>query len=440
MAQDHEDKGHVTAPTSDQPEDTSRPVWQDEDDEGVATSGNAADASEPEWVRKRRRQLLEARDRAVAGDDFVDPGALTGKLTKVKAGSRSSGVRFRIDRDNDPRHNVAVTGGVSQLGFDHTGSLLAVLGRREKSLRLFEVDRHRSEGKHFRLKGEITSPASPGHTVSSFAFASNGKGILMVADHKAVLKYDPESSSTVRIASITNLRTEYGYRRVHTPPAPDDRGAADVFALSCSDHGGVLLCDSRSNSIMHHFQMNATAVGVGFHLRAGIVVTADEDANVYEWDLATGRCSHKFKDDHSLRLTSFAMSPSIRAEFARHAFMVAGSQMGFLNLFPVVPDAVGGPPPSSYIAQDHVKTYGNLSTAVTSIAAEDNGTFIAYASEHKRNALRIVHNPSGCVVGNWPTEKVNLGRVTDVAFASRFSTLAVGNRTGRVQFFRILTK
>ncbi|ORM41564.1 U3 small nucleolar RNA-associated protein 18 [Babesia sp. Xinjiang] len=213
----------------------------------------------------------------------------------------------------------------------------------------------------------------------------------------------------------------YGYRRIHSPPFLDGK-SANVFALSCTDNGGVLLCDTRSNAIMHHFQMNATAV-------------------VYEWDLVSGRCLNKFKDEHSLHLTTFEMSPSVNYDFARHAFVSAGSRMGFLNLYPVVSDydRDTGVPSSSCIQHELVKSYGNLSTAVTSIAHEDSGTFIAYASEHKRNALRIIHNPSGRVISNWPTESINLGRVTSLAFAPRLSTLAVGNRSGKVQLFRIIT-
>ncbi|GBE59848.1 WD-40 repeat containing protein, putative [Babesia ovata] len=433
MAEDSENKADIEPRDVDQTAAPSMPVWKDDDDDLEEDHDGVAETSEPEWVIKRRRELLKAQDTG----ELDAASALTGKLAKVKPSSRTSGVRFRIDRQGDSRYNISVDGGIGQVGFDQGCSVLAVLGRRSKSVLLYEVDRHRSEGKYFRLKGEMSSPSTSGEAVSSFAFSDEGKSMLLVTNRKSVMKYDMNQNSTLRISSLTNPRTESMYSRVHTPPASDDE-AASVYALSCSDHGGVLLCDARSNAIMHHFQMNAVSVGVGFHYRAGVVITADKEANIYEWDLATGRCLHKFKDDHSLHLSSFAISPGAHEEFSRHAFVAAGSQMGFLNLFPLLPGAAEDEE-RSCIKRDLLKSYGNLSTPITSISADDSGKFIAYGSEHKKNALRIIHNPSGCVIGNWPTENVGLGRVTDVAFASRFSTLAVGNRAGRVQFFRILT-
>eukprot|EP00371_Babesia_bovis_P003626 XP_001612273.1 hypothetical protein [Babesia bovis T2Bo] len=131
------------------------------------------------------------------------------------------------------------------------------------------------------------------------------------------------------------------------------------------------------------------------------------------------------------------MSPTVSAEFASNAYLAVGSRMGFLNRYPVLHSEDSTR--SSIIHQSLLKTYGNLSTGITSICHDNKGIFIAYASDQQRNALRIIHNPSGQVVSNWPVETINLGRVTSVAFAPRSSTLAVGNRSGRVQLFGILT-
>ncbi|GFE55207.1 WD-40 repeat protein, putative [Babesia ovis] len=415
---------------------SSMPVWEDDDDQ-PSENAPTSTASEPEWVLKRRRVISESRDDTSSTSAKIDVSTLTGKLTKVKPGRRSSGIRFLIQRHTERGHNLSVSGGVSQLSFDESNRLFAILGRRDKSIRLFEIDRHRSEGHHFGLKGESKSSPSCSRPISSFAFADGGRSIFLIDGQKSVLRYDCQHGVSTRIATINSPRTAYGYRRIYTPSFSDDQNGS-MFALCCTDRGGVLLCDSRSSAIMHHFQMNATAVGIGFHLRAGVVITADSDANIYEWDLVSGRCVHKFRDEHSLRLSCFESSPMSNTDFSRNAYISCGSRMGFLNLYPIMPPS-DATLPGSHIQQDVVKTYGNLSTGITAIAHESNGRFIAYGSEHKRNALRIIHNPSGQVVSNWPIESVNLGRVTALSFCARSSTLAVGNRMGKVQLFRILT-
>ncbi|KAK1937544.1 hypothetical protein X943_002753 [Babesia divergens] len=414
------------------------PAWHDEDDDLVDDTVNV-EASEPAWVRKRRKYLQDSQRQGVSWDVDSDPSTLTGKLTKLKPTKHASGVRFKIDRQNDSRHDITLAGGVKQLGFDPSNTLLAALGAKEKTVKLFRVDQHRSRGIHFRLKGETISLPSDGRSISAFSFADEGKSMLMISDHKSVVKYNVEQQSMLIIASITNPYTASGYRKIHVPHDHDNHVGRDIFALSSSDYGGVLICDGRSNSIVHHFQMNAQSIGAAFYLPANMVITADEEANIYEWDITTGKCMNKFKDDHSLHLTSFAISPTVSAEFSRNAYLTTGSRTGFLNRFPLTSERDSNEGGTTCIQGDLVKSYGNLSTAITSIATEESGTFIAYASEHKRNAIRIIHNPSSHVIGNWPTDSFNLGRITDVAFGSKYNTLAIGNRRGRVQFFRIFT-
>ncbi|KAK1444042.1 U3 small nucleolar RNA-associated protein 18 [Babesia gibsoni] len=415
-----------------------RHVFQDEDEEDAPDAARENGQSEPEWLRKRRRLLQEAQRKTTEAEDYDHP-TFTGKLTKQKPAKHAHEVRFKIDRQKDTLHPIVLSGPVKQLGFDATGSVLAVLGTKEKCMRLFQVDEHRSKGTYFRLKGEMKAPEVPGRNISSFCFANEVNNIFMVADRKHVMKYNIEQEKLINIASITNPRTEGGYRRVYTPDINQDSSLSDIFALSCADNGGVMICDGKSNAIIHHLQMNAQAMGVAFHLRSNAVITADDSANIYEWDLTTGKCLHKFNDQYSVHISTIAVSPAVSTEFSSSAFLFTGSRTGFLNRYLLSSEPYSSDSGTSFIQKDVVKSYGNLATAVTSIAAETSGKFTAYASEHKRSAVRIVHNPSGNVIGNWPTDQFNLGRITDMSFCSKFNTLAIGNRHGKVQFFRIFT-
>ncbi|AFZ79811.1 hypothetical protein BEWA_026600 [Theileria equi strain WA] len=178
--------------------------------------------------------------------------------------------------------------------------------------------------------------------------------------------------------------------------------------------------------------MNASCAGIGFHSNS--LISCDADANVYEWDIVGGRCRFKFKDNHSVHISSFALSHPF-GENVRNAFLANGSTSGFLNVYPMFSQKDD----QSHLVQNElVKSFGNLSTEVTSIATDSTGNFIVYSSVHKRNALRIVYTPSFKVIANWPTDKINLGRVTSLSFCSQQNTLAIGNKRGKIQFYKII--
>ena len=62
---------------------------------------------------------------------------------------------------------------------------------------------------------------------------------------------------------------------------------------------------------------------------------------------------------------------------------------------------------------------------------------LAMASRMKKDALRLVHLPSGTVFQNWPTSRSPLGYVHSVAFSPGGGYLAVGNAKGRALLYRL---
>ncbi|OAA73286.1 IdgA domain protein [Cordyceps fumosorosea ARSEF 2679] len=83
------------------------------------------------------------------------------------------------------------------------------------------------------------------------------------------------------------------------------------------------------------------------------------------------------------------------------------------------------------------RTFEQLVTPVTELAFSPDGQLFAFASQHKKDALRLVHLPTCTVYRNWPTEQTNIGRVTAVAFGRQSNLLAVGNDTGKIRLWDI---
>jgi WD40 repeat protein len=83
------------------------------------------------------------------------------------------------------------------------------------------------------------------------------------------------------------------------------------------------------------------------------------------------------------------------------------------------------------------RTFEQLITPVTALAFSPDGQLFAFASQHKKDALRLVHLPSCTVYRNWPTQQTAIGRVTAVSFSRTSDLLAVGNDSGKVRLWDI---
>lgn len=81
--------------------------------------------------------------------------------------------------------------------------------------------------------------------------------------------------------------------------------------------------------------------------------------------------------------------------------------------------------------------FEQLTTPITNIAFTPDGQLLAFASKHKKDALRLVHLPSCTVYRNWPTENTPLGRISAVAFGNQSDLLAVGNDQGKIRMWEI---
>lgn len=83
------------------------------------------------------------------------------------------------------------------------------------------------------------------------------------------------------------------------------------------------------------------------------------------------------------------------------------------------------------------RVFEQLVTPITHIAFSPDGQLMAFGSQHKKDALRLVHLPSCTVYRNWPTEQTPLGKISAVAFGRQSDLLAVGNDTGKIRLWEI---
>lgn len=83
------------------------------------------------------------------------------------------------------------------------------------------------------------------------------------------------------------------------------------------------------------------------------------------------------------------------------------------------------------------RTFEQLVTPITALAFSPDGQLFAFGSQHKKDALRLVHLPTCTVYRNWPTEQTPIGRITAVAFNRSSNLLAIGNDSGKIRLWDI---
>lgn len=170
------------------------------------------------------------------------------------------------------------------------------------------------------------------------------------------------------------------------------------------------------------------------------------DGSVGEWSLESRRFVGVWRDDGTTGGTVLGLGGGQVAGqtggpemLGGDRWVAIGSKTGITNLYDraqLVETSAAGT--TTVVATPTpLRVLEQLITPVTSITFTPDGQLMAFASKHKRDALRLVHLPSATVYRNWPTSKTPLGRITSVAFSHDSDLLAVGNDVGKTRLWEI---
>ncbi|KAI3397588.1 hypothetical protein diail_10560 [Diaporthe ilicicola] len=166
------------------------------------------------------------------------------------------------------------------------------------------------------------------------------------------------------------------------------------------------------------------------------------DGQVAEWSLATRRTVGIWRDEGSIGGTVMALGGRDGPQgVGGDRWVALGSTSGVLNIYDrneLISKAEGDsvdirPLPTP------TRRFEQLITPITVTTFSPDGQLLAFASQHKKDAFKLVHLPSCTVYRNWPTEKTPLGRVTAVTFGKSkdADVLAVGNDAGKIRMWEI---
>ncbi|KUI56536.1 hypothetical protein VP1G_03925 [Cytospora mali] len=167
-----------------------------------------------------------------------------------------------------------------------------------------------------------------------------------------------------------------------------------------------------------------------------------KDGQVAEWSLVTRRTVGIWRDEGSIGGTVMAMGGRDGPKaIGGDRWVALGSNSGVLNIYDrnqliskIEGDAVEIKP-----QPEPTRRCEQLTTPITAVTFSPDGQLLAFGSQHKKDALKLVHLPTCTVYRNWPTEQTPMGRVTAVTFGKTndADVLAVGNDVGKIRLWEI---
>ena len=195
------------------------------------------------------------------------------------------------------------------------------------------------------------------------------------------------------------------------------------------------------------------------------LVLLGSGGDVVEYDVRRRRAVARWVDYGGVGVSCVALGGHVRGGGSRlcgpDRWLAVGSKSGIVNLYDRAEwgggaaDGLATGVPERPVP---VRVLENLTTAITQLvfspppppprepgdangASDDDddgdAQMLIMASRAKRDAMRLVHLPSGTVYPRWPTSATPLGRVTAVAVSQGGRMLAVGNEQGRVRMWEI---
>lgn len=371
-----------------------------------------------------------------AGHSRGGPAAGADALGMPLPSGELSAVRVRDGNACAPAHGV-----IRSVDFHWRAPLLLTAGL-DKTLRLFSVDGSRNSqvsGVHFA--------DMPIHRA---AFGGDGECVLLSGRRPFFYVHHVETGASERVTGGAACGIDDKSLESFAASPQGWSGGEPLVALF-ADSGRIPLVSLRTRQAVGTLQMAGTARCGAFSGDGHTLLTGGSDGIVCVWDLRTRRCVDKLVDSGSTGITSLAASP------AGGNFWAAGGAMGVVNVYKrsqhLRLDATGTDAlstgrtsrratvdvasPVAAVAPQPVRSLGNLTTTVDTLAFSPDGQMLAMATRLSKDALRLVHLPSCTVFSNWPSSKTPLHYVHSCAFSPHCGYLAVGNARGRVLLYRM---
>ncbi|KAI9098050.1 WD40-repeat-containing domain protein [Phlyctochytrium arcticum] len=277
----------------------------------------------------------------------------------------------------------------------------------DRTVRLFQVD-----GKINPRIQSIYIKDLPIHRAN---FTPDGKEVLLTGKRNFFYSYNIEASSVQRIPGVRG-QDETSYASSYM--SPDNKHIAFL-----GRDGHIVLISRETKQWIATMKMNGSATSMDFSDDGQTIFSFGGDGEVYQWDIGSRKCIHKFVDEGCVKATTLAVSSGSR-------FIATGNESGVVNLYDHDKFSTASNPTPR-------KSILNLTTSITTMQFNRDSQILALASREKKDSLRLFHVPSQRIFKNWPTSQTPLGYVNCLDFSPGGGYLAIGNDKGKALLYRL---
>ncbi|KNC96269.1 uncharacterized protein SPPG_08420 [Spizellomyces punctatus DAOM BR117] len=357
----------------------------------------------PQWALKPFREQKAGN----SGDDLLRILRTTTSIVSTKRNNATLNPDLleivRLKDANQAAYSQSV---VQSVKFHPKAPVLLTCGY-DRTLRLFQVD-----GK---INPKIQSVHIKDLPIHRATFTPDGKEVLLTGKRKFFYSYNIEAGVIQRIPGIRG-RDEESFANSYV--SPDNKH----FAFLGRD-GHIILVSKDTKQWVATMKMNGSVTAIDFSKDGKFLYSFGGDGEVYQWDLGSRKCIHKFYDDGCVKATTLAVSGG-------DEYLATGSDSGVVNLYDHK-SCLSSSNPSPR------KSILNLTTAITTLRFNVDSQILAMASRDKKDSLRLLHVPTQRIFKNWPTSQTPLGYVNCLDFSPGGGYLASGNDKGKVLLYRL---
>ncbi|EEA04720.1 uncharacterized protein CMU_037850 [Cryptosporidium muris RN66] len=298
---------------------------------------------------------------------------------------------------------------------ENAETLLSVSGW-DKTVKLFQIDGIDNP--------MLTSLHFENFPIYESKFSTNGDEMLILGPNKRIGIYNMIRGSIDFLPGIAG-RSDKRYWNL---TIQNIKNTDPLFALS-TYNGNILLLNQRNKQLVRVFKLNGVVTSLSFHpCDSNILISSNNQGELYLWDINTGRCKQRLIDYGSLSITNLSTSNSLIDQSNLNSYILTGSKSGYVNIYDAFPDKSLDVPKYSI---------DNFTTSISSIAVHPSNEIAAISSKWCKDSLKIIHLSTGTVYKNWPTTRTPLKYVSALDFSKYSGYLAIGNDKGEVLLYQV---
>ncbi len=306
----------------------------------------------------------------------------------------------------------ASRGGITALQFHPTKPWVLVAGR-DRTVNVFDVD-----GLENKLIFTMRVDEWP---ITSAKFSADGEKVFICGKTAGLIVWNIFEKRVTKISKILG-RKEKEWPLLEVSPC-------GRFVGLKGQAGYIVILSATTMQVVGCVKMNSEVGSITFSSDGKILVSVGADNHIYLWNLANFQCIGLLPDDSGTTCTSVAISPD-------GTFLSVGSNLGIVNVY-VLADLLEAGLRSLSVTVRPFHALSNLTTAVSAIAYHPSSQLMAYASDDRKNCMRLVHLPSARVFANWPKDTTPISRVQAIAFSPSSRLMAIGNDRGIVMLYSL---